>query len=285
MKGIAWTVFLTFIGISATANFLHGDDRLAGGLMAVVPIGFAAVMFLVESMAARQKGSTGLYLAAGVVALGAGVASYAGLVTMALDHKVPGIVAYLLPLAYDGVVVVASLSIRGAGSVHMTKPVTVLKSEMNTSMNTPANEEMNTSEGVQVNTDEPTVHADIPAAQAEDEHPISEPVNTEMNTPVDDTVNTSEGVHVNTPKKPAAKRVNTPKPKPVNTDKAEQMNAIREGLAAGKSLRTIASELSISLGKASNLKKEIEETVAEAMTNVDLDAEFAELLRNEQGEK
>lgn len=283
MKAIAWIVFLTFIGISATANFLHGDDRLAGGLMAVVPIGFAAVMFLVESMAARQKGSKALYIAAGVVALGAGVASYAGLVTMALDHKVPGLVAYLLPLAYDGVVVVASLAIRGAGSVHQTKPVVVLNSEMNTAMNTPANEQMNTDESVQVNTPEPTVHDDVPAAQVEDEHPISEPVNSEMNTPDDEPVNTEPTVQMNTPKKPAAKRVNTPKTKPVNTDKTVLMNAVSDGLAAGKSLRSIASELNISLGKASNLKKEIEE--AAAMTSVDLDAEFAELLRNEQGDK
>jgi hypothetical protein len=118
VKAMAWGVFLAFILVSAAANFAHGDDRLAGALMAVVPIGFAAVITLLENMVARGKGSWPLYVAAGVVGLGAGVASYVGLMTMALDHKVPGPVAVLLPLAYDGVVAVASLAIRSLGSDH-----------------------------------------------------------------------------------------------------------------------------------------------------------------------
>lgn len=118
MKIMAWGVFLMFIAVSAAANFAHGDDKLAGALMAVVPVGFAAVITLLENMVARGKGSWPLFIAAGVVGLGAGVASYVGLATMALDHEVPKVVAFLLPLAYDGVVAVASLAIRSLGSDH-----------------------------------------------------------------------------------------------------------------------------------------------------------------------
>jgi hypothetical protein len=118
MRAIAWIVFLSFIAVSAAANYLHGEDALAGFLMAVVPIGFAAVIFLVESLVSRRKGGKALYFAAGVVGAGAGVASYVGLATMAIDHNIHPVVSYLLPLAYDGVVAVASLAIRGLAPDH-----------------------------------------------------------------------------------------------------------------------------------------------------------------------
>jgi len=135
MKAIAWTVFVSFIAISATANFMHGQDRLGGAMMAVIPVGFAATIFLVESMISKGHRSRWAFLAAGVVGTGAGIASYVGLYTMAMDHGVPQAVAALLPLAYDGVVAVASLAIRAGGTEQTRAP------EQSTEQSTPSTEQ------------------------------------------------------------------------------------------------------------------------------------------------
>lgn len=113
MKLVSWLVFLTFVGLSAFANYQHGQDRLAGFLLAIVPVGFAVVVFIVEALHAAGRATGWLYLGAGLVGGGAGVASYLGLFGMARDHGVQLVPALLLPLAFDGVVAVASMGIRG----------------------------------------------------------------------------------------------------------------------------------------------------------------------------
>ena len=327
MKVVAWFVFLAFIGVSAVANFLHGEDRLGGALMAVVPVGFAAVIFLLEALVARGKGSLPLYAAAIVVGGGAGIASYVGLATMALDHKVPAFVAYLLPLAYDGVVMVASLAIRGLGadhrsvqmntqpSVQMNTGDKVFTAELNTGdehrasvqMNAAVNTEMNTQPSVQMNTLNTGVQIEVSAVQDADEHPVEQhdehPVehaatvqmNTELNTEPTVQMNTAEpemntpaSVQMNTPAEPVntskmntAKKMNTPKAKPVNTDRAAELNTVRQLLNEGKSVRAIAAEMNISVGKVSGMKKEIEaqpDAAEVELKAMNIDDELAKLL-------
>lgn len=323
MKVVAWFVFLAFIGVSAVANFLHGEDRLGGALMAVVPVGFAAVIFLLEALVARGKGSLPLYAAAIVVGGGAGIASYVGLATMALDHKVPAFVAYLLPLAYDGVVMVASLAIRGLGadhrSVQMNTGDKVFTAELNTGdehrasvqMNTPVNTEMNTQPSVQMNTLNTSVQIEVSAVQGADEHPVEQhdehPVehaatvqmNTELNTEptvhpnaAEIEMNTPTSVQMNTPAEPVntskmntAKKVNTLKAKPVNTDRAAELNTVRQLLNDGKSVRAIAAEMNVSVGKVSGMKKEIEaqpDAAEVELKAMNIDDELAKLLADNE---
>lgn len=116
MKAFAWFVFLAFVGISSTANYFHGDDRTAGLLLATVPVGFAVVVFLLEGLHAKGKATRAVTALLAVVAGGAGIASYLGLYGMAREHGVQQVPALLLPLAFDGVVAVASLTIRAFGA-------------------------------------------------------------------------------------------------------------------------------------------------------------------------
>lgn len=109
-KFAAWLIFLTFVGISAVANYLHGADALAGFLMAMAPIGFAATMAMLETIVVKVSWTSRLAMA--VVATGSGVASYIGLYSLAREHHVSKPVAILLPLAFDGVVLASSLAIR-----------------------------------------------------------------------------------------------------------------------------------------------------------------------------
>jgi hypothetical protein len=113
MRLISWLVFLAFIGLSAFANYAHGQDALAGFLLAIVPVGFAVVVFLYEALHAAGRVTRLTTAAAVVVGGGAGVASYLGLFGMAREHGVQLVPALLLPLAFDGVVAVASMGIRG----------------------------------------------------------------------------------------------------------------------------------------------------------------------------
>lgn len=112
MKGISWLVFLAFIALSSFANWMHGATFHAQIMLAVVPVGFAAAVFLFEGMSAAGKTQLWQTVGVGFVALCAGVASYLGLFGMARDNGIPIVQAALLPLAYDGVVAVASMAIR-----------------------------------------------------------------------------------------------------------------------------------------------------------------------------
>lgn len=113
MKVISWLVFLGFIALSSYANFLHGADLIAGGMLAVVPVGFAASVFILEGLISAGKASRWTFGAIGAVALASGVASYLGLYGMAIDAGIGRGQAVLMPLAFDGVVLVASMGIRG----------------------------------------------------------------------------------------------------------------------------------------------------------------------------
>lgn len=279
MKIMAWGVFLVFIAVSAAANFMHGDDKLAGALMAVVPVGFAAVITLLENMVARGKGSWPLYWAAGVVGVGAGVASYVGLATMALDHNVHPVVALLLPLAYDGVVAVASLAIRSLGDDHkeqappppVNKPTAVTPPAVHTAP-VPV---VHTTQAAPVNTDQPVheevVHADVYAAQT--------PCTSAPKTPV----NKPEKAVTPKPKK----AVNKPTATPVNADRDQLRQRVHE-LRQTKTVRAVADELGISTGLVNKLSKEPMDGVHTEVVNtdeadklldgVDLDAELAEIL-------
>lgn len=120
-KFSAWSIFLTFVGISAVANYLHGADALAGFLMAMAPIGFAATMAILETIVIKVSWTSRLAMA--IVATGSGVASYIGLYSLARDHHVHQVNAALLPLAFDGVVLASSLAIRSLSVAKVVQDV------------------------------------------------------------------------------------------------------------------------------------------------------------------
>lgn len=125
MKVISWLVFLAFIALSSYANFLHGRSLVAGGMLAVVPVGFAASVFILEGLISAGKESRWTFGAIGAVALASGVASYMGLYGMAIDAEISRGQALLMPLAFDGVVLVASMGIRGFSLSQVSVPVRV----------------------------------------------------------------------------------------------------------------------------------------------------------------
>lgn len=109
----AGAIFVTWVSISAGANYAHGDDAIGGGLMMAAPVGFAATTFLLEMLISRgHKLGWPAGLAMVLVAAVSGVASYVGLFGLALEHGVPRETAALLPLAFDGVVLASSLALR-----------------------------------------------------------------------------------------------------------------------------------------------------------------------------
>lgn len=107
------SIFVTWVGISALANYAHGQDPAIGLLMAAAPVGFAAVTFVLEMLVSRGH-SLGWVagLAMVMVAAGAGVASYVGLFGLAREHGATKLVAGLIPIAFDGVVLAMSLAMR-----------------------------------------------------------------------------------------------------------------------------------------------------------------------------
>lgn len=119
MKVISWLVFLAFIALSSYANYLHGDSLIAGGMLAVVPVGFAASVFILEGLISAQRASRWTFGGIGAVALASGVASYLGLYGMAIDAGIGRGQSVLMPLAFDGVVLVASMGIRGFSLSHV----------------------------------------------------------------------------------------------------------------------------------------------------------------------
>lgn len=107
------SIFVTWVGISALANYAHGQDWLIGLLMAAAPVGFAAVTFVLEMLVSRgHKLGWVAGLAMVMVAAGAGVASYVGLFGLAREHGAAKPVAVLIPIAFDGVVLAMSLAMR-----------------------------------------------------------------------------------------------------------------------------------------------------------------------------
>lgn len=127
MKIISWLVFLGFIALSSYANYLHGDSLVAGGMLAVVPVGFAASVFILEGLISAGRSSRWTFAAIGFVALASGVASYLGLYGMAIDAGIGRAQAVLMPLAFDGVVLVASMGIRGFSLTHVPPRVPRVK--------------------------------------------------------------------------------------------------------------------------------------------------------------
>lgn len=123
-KAAAWTIFLTWVGISAAANYAHGTDAVSGALMAMAPIGFAATTGLLETLWAKglQLGWPSA-LAMIMVATAAGVASYVGLSGLAIEHGMSSLVAYLSPVAFDGVVLASSLAVRALGHVQSSDEI------------------------------------------------------------------------------------------------------------------------------------------------------------------
>lgn len=121
MRSISWLVFLAFIGLSSYANYLHGSTPHARIMLAVVPVGFAASVFIFEGLITQGRVSWWTFGAIGFVALASGVASYLGLFGMARDSGVPLVQSLLLPLSFDGVVLVSSMGIRGF-SLHVPAP-------------------------------------------------------------------------------------------------------------------------------------------------------------------
>ncbi len=112
MKLICWAVFLTFIALSSFANWEHGSTFHASFMLAVVPVGFAATVFILEGILSAGKGGWMTYTGVTFVAAAAGIASYIGLYGMARDNGIGVTQAALMPLAFDGVVAVASMGVR-----------------------------------------------------------------------------------------------------------------------------------------------------------------------------
>lgn len=107
------SIFVTWVGISALANYAHGQDPAIGLLMAAAPVGFAAVTFVLEMLVSRgHRLGWVAGLAMVMVAAGAGVASYVGLFGLAREHGATRLVAGLIPIAFDGVVLAMSLAMR-----------------------------------------------------------------------------------------------------------------------------------------------------------------------------
>lgn len=127
MKVISWLVFLAFIALSSYANYLHGESMIAGGMLAVVPVGFAASVFILEGLISAGKASRWTFAGIGAVALASGVASYLGLYGMAIDAGIGRGQSVLMPLAFDGVVLVASMGIRGFSLTHVPPAVRVTR--------------------------------------------------------------------------------------------------------------------------------------------------------------
>jgi hypothetical protein len=298
MKIMAWGVFLVFIAVSAAANFAHGDDRLAGALMAVVPVGFAAVITLLENMVARGKGSWPLYAAAGVVGLGAGVASYVGLATMALAHDVHPVVAFLLPLAYDGVVAVASLAIRSLGSDH-----TDLSDPAQEIAHQPAQWVAQTPDLGVVSYPEQVERAPLPAAAAEqgahDESAGQEPSTLpEQVSEICDAQGAQEDSE-QVPSRPAPSRPRAPR-RPARTAASSQPTsdpeqvaraaaAVRSGELSqnkaaeqfGVSRAAIQRALKSEQPAASTSEADVEQVAERELADLDMDAELAKFLAGE----
>jgi hypothetical protein len=116
MKSLCWLIFLAFIGLSSFANWEHGTTSISSFMLAVVPVGFAASIFILEGIVAVGKATKWTYLGIIFVAAAAGIASYLGLYGMARDSGIPIVQSALLPLAFDGVVAVASMGIRAFSS-------------------------------------------------------------------------------------------------------------------------------------------------------------------------
>lgn len=112
MKLVCWAVFLVFIGLSSFANWEHGHTFHAKFMLAVVPVGFAATVFILEAISSNGRATRLTYAGVMFVATAAGVASYIGLYGMAIDNQIGRAQALLMPLAFDGVVAVASMGIR-----------------------------------------------------------------------------------------------------------------------------------------------------------------------------
>lgn len=125
MKAVSWLVFLTFIGLSSFANWEHGTTRISSFMLAVVPVGFAASIFILEGIVSAGKATIWSYAGITFVAAAAGIASYLGLYGMARDSGIPIVQSALLPLAFDGVVAVASMGIRAFSSPALVAPVPV----------------------------------------------------------------------------------------------------------------------------------------------------------------
>lgn len=118
MQTSCWLVFLIFIGLSSFANWEHGNTRISSFMLAVVPVGFAASIFILEGIVSVGKATAWTYAGIAFVAAAAGVASYLGLYGMARESGIPIVQSSLLPLAFDGVVAVASMGIRAFSIPH-----------------------------------------------------------------------------------------------------------------------------------------------------------------------
>lgn len=119
MQTSCWLVFLIFIGLSSFANWEHGNTRISSFMLAVVPVGFAASIFILEGIVSVDKATRWTYAGIAFVAAAAGVASYLGLYGMARESGIPIVQSSLLPLAFDGVVAVASMGIRAFSLPHV----------------------------------------------------------------------------------------------------------------------------------------------------------------------
>lgn len=118
MQTSCWLVFLIFIGLSSFANWEHGNTPISSFMLAVVPVGFAASIFILEGIVSVGKATRWTYAGIAFVAAAAGVASYIGLYGMARESGIPIVQSSLLPLAFDGVVAVASMGIRAFSVPH-----------------------------------------------------------------------------------------------------------------------------------------------------------------------
>lgn len=129
MYAASWIVFALFVGLSCTANWMHGDGWAASSMLAVVPIGFAASVFIYEGLIAAGRSAFRQYwwqhLVFGALCGATGFASYMGLLGMEEDHGIDGIHKWAIPLAFDGVVAVSSIGIRAFAPTHipvLTRP-------------------------------------------------------------------------------------------------------------------------------------------------------------------
>jgi uncharacterized protein YjeT (DUF2065 family) len=114
VKTVAWVVYLTFIGLSVVGNILHsGNDPISMFLGGILPVALALATFLIEHGPRNVPGNSLRLAGTAVVAAGCAVVSFLHLYGLTRDHGGTILESVLTPLAFDGIMLVASLTIKG----------------------------------------------------------------------------------------------------------------------------------------------------------------------------
>jgi hypothetical protein len=107
----AWAIYMIFIGLSSAANAMHAQDPIGAFLSAVLPVALALSTFLLERVRSSGGANQARIMGTVLVALGTAVGSFLHLYGLARDHGESRVTAALIPLAFDGVMLVSSMTI------------------------------------------------------------------------------------------------------------------------------------------------------------------------------